>query len=89
MNRRRLAMMALLWGFLGAGAAAQAEDLQFRFDLESLGGRRITEQDFKAGVLLVDLWGTWCPPCRTAIPELVDLHRRYKHHGLEIVGLNY
>jgi thiol-disulfide isomerase/thioredoxin len=37
----------------------------------------------------VDLWGTWCPPCRTAIPELVDLHRRYKHHGLEIVGLNY
>ncbi len=55
----------------------------------TLGGQQIQQDMFKDNVLIVDLWGTWCPPCREAVPRLVALYEKYKHHGLEIVGFNY
>lgn len=49
------------------------------FDLASLRGK----------VVLVDLWGTWCPPCRKEIPHLVRLKTKFARKGLEIVGVNF
>jgi thiol-disulfide isomerase/thioredoxin len=40
-------------------------------------------------VLLVDVFGTWCPTCHDAAPELVRLYRKYHARGLEVVGLAY
>ncbi len=37
--------------------------------------------------LVVNFWGTWCPPCRKEIPELVKLYKEYKPKGIEIVSL--
>ena len=37
--------------------------------------------------MLVNLWATWCGPCRQEMPELVKLYKEYKSKGLEIVGL--
>ncbi len=68
-------------------SAQQIKD--FKFEITTLGGQKLTQANFAENVLIVDLWGTWCPPCREAIPALVDLSRRYKQEGLEILGLNY
>ncbi len=38
-------------------------------------------------MVLVDLWATWCPPCRAAIPELNDLQRRFADR-LVVVGIS-
>ena len=73
-----------------AASLAPAQGLAgFKFEVETLGGRKLTQDDFKNNVLLLDFWGTWCGPCRKAVPSLVKLYGKYKHHGLEIVGLNY
>jgi len=36
---------------------------------------------------VVNIWGTWCPPCRREIPDLVKLYGEYQKKGLEIVGI--
>lgn len=73
---------------LGTHAAAQTID-NFTFTLEKLGGGPLRSDDFKENILIVDLWGTWCGPCKEAVPHLQRIYAKYKHYGLEIVGLNY
>ena len=63
----------------------------FRFAFPDLAGRMVTERDprFVGKVVLVDIFGTWCPTCHDAAPQLVRLYRKYHARGLEIVGLAY
>ena len=63
----------------------------FRFDFIDVDGRRITNEDprFKGKVVLVDIFGSWCPTCHYAAPELVRLYEKYRGRGLEMVGLAY
>jgi thiol-disulfide isomerase/thioredoxin len=63
--------------------------LQFAFP--DLQGRLIRQDDprFRGKVLLIDIFGTWCPTCHDATPELLRLYRRYHQHGLEIAGLAF
>ncbi len=37
--------------------------------------------------VVINFWGTWCPPCRREIPELVKLYNEYRDKGVEIVSL--
>ncbi len=39
-------------------------------------------------VVLVNIWATWCHPCRTEIPELRSIHARYRDRGLELIGVS-
>jgi thiol-disulfide isomerase/thioredoxin len=63
----------------------------FRFAFPDLDGRTVTERDprFHGKVVLVDVFGTWCPTCHDAAPVLARLYRKYHDRGLEIVGLAY
>jgi thiol-disulfide isomerase/thioredoxin len=63
----------------------------FRFAFPDLEGKVVSSDDRRFGgkVLLVDVFGTWCPTCHEEAPTLVDLYRRYHARGLEIVGLAY
>lgn len=51
-------------------------------------GDRVTLAEQKGKVVVLDLYATWCEPCRQSIPHLIDLHDRYKDEGLILVGLN-
>lgn len=56
--------------------------------LPMVGGGTISLGDYSGKVMLVNLWATWCGPCRSEIPELVKLHKEYQAKGFEIVGLS-
>ena len=57
-------------------------------DLRTVNGNSIKLSNYSGKVLLVNLWATWCGPCRTEIPELVRLYKEFQPQGLEIVGLS-
>ena len=37
--------------------------------------------------VVINFWGTWCPPCRMAIPDLAKLYDEYRDRGVEIIGI--
>jgi thiol-disulfide isomerase/thioredoxin len=49
---------------------------------------RASIDDFKGKVLVLDMYATWCAPCRDSIPHLIELQNRHSADGLEVVGLN-
>jgi cytochrome c biogenesis protein CcmG, thiol:disulfide interchange protein DsbE len=51
-------------------------------------GAPIKLSDYSGKVLLVNLWATWCGPCRMETPELVKLHKEFQSRGVEMIGLS-
>ena len=54
----------------------------------ALNGDSVALADQKGKVLLLNIWATWCHPCRDEIPELREIHAKYKDRGLELVGVS-
>lgn len=51
-------------------------------------GRALNFADFAGKVRLLDVWASWCGPCRMTIPELNDIYERYRDRGLVVVGVS-
>ena len=69
----------------------RADTAPFRFAFRDLDGRLVTQDDarFRGKVVIVDLFGTWCPTCHDAAATLKQLYAKYHARGLEVVGLAY
>ena len=58
------------------------------FDLEALGGGRLKLADLRGKVILVNLWASWCGPCRAEMPAIDHVYQQYEARGLEVVAIN-
>src|SRR5689334_8499877 len=56
--------------------------------LKTVDGKEFKLSDLKDKVLVIDLWATWCGPCRYEIPELVKMQDEYGDKGFEVIGLD-
>ncbi len=56
-------------------------------ELRDLGGRAFRLKDFGGRVYVVNLWATWCGPCRLEIPGFNKIYEDYRARGVEFVGL--
>lgn len=43
----------------------------------------------KGKIVILNLWATWCPPCRKEIPGFVSLYDKYQGKGVEILGIAF
>jgi thiol-disulfide isomerase/thioredoxin len=56
--------------------------------LKDVKGGSFKLADFFGKVMVINLWATWCGPCRREIPELVKLHKEFQSRGVEMIGLS-
>ena len=56
-------------------------------ELTALDGSKFKLADYRGKVVLVNLWATWCGPCRSEIPDLIKVSQEFKPKGVEIIGL--
>jgi thiol-disulfide isomerase/thioredoxin len=66
-------------------------DGRFQFRFPDLAGNPVALSDerFRGKVVLVNIFGSWCPNCNDEAPLLAAWDRKYRHQGLDIVGLAY
>jgi len=68
------------------GYASATEPPQFSGS--TVDTRRVSMEDLRGKVVLVNFWASWCAECRPEMPVLERLHRELAPQGLVVVGIN-
>lgn len=69
-------------------ASSESDGLFPAFKVKDFAGNEINLADYRGKVVILDLFATWCPPCRQEIPHFVELQDDYAD-DLAIIGLSY
>ena len=88
-----LASCATAGGEGGGVAAASAGGNQVgapvpEIKVESLGGKKIDVASYRGRVLLLDVWASWCGPCKQELPMLDAMARRLKGQGIDVLAVS-
>lgn len=65
-----------------AGSSAQS------FEVQSLSGTRVSLHTYRGKIVVLNLWASWCPPCRAEMPDLQRLYSAYRKQNLVVLGVN-
>ena len=102
MKLKRLVLILFLfglgWTFISRAPMDQTAELVSSprvgflapdFSLERLGGGDlITLSDLRGKVILVNIWASWCPPCREEMPAINRVYQEYESQGFEVLAVN-
>lgn len=91
-SRWCLLSFVLLVLIAGCGGPAKKEDQMINqpakdFSLSDLENNQVSLANFKNKIIVLNFWATWCSPCKKEIPDLVDLHKKYREKGVVVVGI--
>jgi len=88
----------LVWIFLSADKtnsatagripAPQKGFLAPEFNLGTSDGQSVKLMDYRGKAVLINLWATWCPPCRAEMPTIEKIYQEYQSQGLVVLGVN-
>jgi len=101
--KRRVLLIAtlvagLVWIFISADRAGTSTAgeipaphegfLAPDFTLRNSDGEIVTLSNLHGQAVLVNLWATWCPPCRAEMPAIQKMYDEYKDQGLVVLAIN-
>ena len=98
--RKQWIVVAAIVAFLGAGAflgiklspeifPVGVDSPAPSFTATDLGtGRQVTLADYKGQVVLLNIWATWCEPCKVEMPSMEQLEKELGPNGLKIVAVS-
>jgi len=87
MNKQRFVIILGLILILSLNLVAQSSN---KIVVEEIDKAKLEKliKNRKGKVLLLNIWASWCPPCKKEFPDLVKLAEKYKNSKVEIVGLS-
>jgi len=77
--------------FADAMAKIEADELRHQhadFELVDLHGTKWALKDLRGEIVLVNFWATWCPPCRSEMPDLETLYKQFKKEGFVVLAIS-
>ncbi|HEX2167144.1 MAG TPA: TlpA disulfide reductase family protein [Longimicrobiales bacterium] len=87
-----------LWPFVLAACACSPGNGEFRpleagdpapeYGAPTLAGDSLHLSSLQGRPVLLNVWATWCPPCREEMPALQKLHEQFGPRGLRVIGVS-
>jgi thiol-disulfide isomerase/thioredoxin len=74
-------------GPLGAGDVAGAVAPEFELPVLDSNGKTLKLSELKGKAVVLNFWATYCVPCKTEMPWLVEMQKQYGTQGLQILGV--
>ena len=85
-----LAVLAsLAYGIVAQGQEPRSEGPAPDFTLQLFDGGQLSLSELRGQVVVVNVWASWCPPCRDEAPVLELAWRRYRDRGVMFIGVDY
>ena len=88
-------MRGVVWilFFLFSASASLGAELESgkpvaAFRITTLAGVQISPSSQRGRVLVVNLWATWCAPCRQEMPAIEAFYRKYRQRGVDVVAIS-
>ena len=96
MVRNALLIIVLLAAFFcvyslsrtGGSEDHTGKDFDYNFELKDLNGKRFSARDYKGKVLFLNIWATWCGPCRSEMPGIQKLYESTASDNIVFVMLS-
>src|SRR6185436_10356086 len=85
---RRAAAVLIAATLLDVGAQAALDSAAPDFTLKSRAGENIKLSELRGQVVLINLWASWCGPCRQEMPLLDQMYQKYSPLGFTLLGVN-
>jgi peroxiredoxin len=70
------------------GCTTKIVPAKLNFTMKDADDKKVRLADFKGKVIVLNFWATWCVPCKTEIPEFVDLQKAYESQGVQFIGIS-
>ena len=62
-------------------------DVPMMNNIGDISNAKLSSLTGTGNVVVIDIWATWCGPCRQSIPDLIKVQNEYKSKGLKVIGL--
>jgi cytochrome c biogenesis protein CcmG/thiol:disulfide interchange protein DsbE len=83
-----ISLLALAWTqrdrFVPVGVGARVP----AYSARTLDGQLVSLESLRGKVVVLNVWATWCRPCRAEMPALERLHKQLQSSGLEVVAVS-
>ncbi|MBM9575719.1 TlpA family protein disulfide reductase [Leptospira sp. 201903070] len=81
-------LFIFLLSFVSACHSSTEESILYKLKLSDFDGRLTSLQEYKGKVLLLDVWASWCEPCKEAVPVLEKLSKDLQGKNGVLLGIN-
>jgi thiol-disulfide isomerase/thioredoxin len=79
---------ALHAGLMNVSTDVATERFDYNFTIKDLAGNKISFEEYKGKVIFLNLWATWCGPCRAEMPTIQKLYDQANRNQISFVMLS-